>query len=92
MFNGSWRHVRLCTSSDLVYRFGSALLPIYNQTLGIAAAEEVNKDERIPDEAMLVMEELLVFGGVSMMKPQEMFSVTSIKFSNSPNAPVLKAN
>lgn len=67
VFNGAWRHVRLCSSQEVVYRFGSALLPVYNQTLAIAAAEELNTDGELPNEAMLVMEELLVFGGVSMI-------------------------
>lgn len=41
MFNASWRHVRTCASDEIVYRYGAAILPTYNQTLGIAAAEEV---------------------------------------------------
>ena len=55
VYNCSWRHVRLCSTTETVYRFGAATLPIYNQTLAIAAAEEVNSGKTLPDEALLVL-------------------------------------
>ena len=65
IFAGDWHHIRACQPEPLPFRFGACLLPSYNQTLSIAAAEQVAGQQMPPDEAMLVLEDCLVFGGVT---------------------------